>query len=489
MPFGFGDNAISQTEQFRDLVLMHEHLGDLSFAWVGPIVAQSLDEYVGDHFNDGPASLFEPYLPINFHLGEASRLVDACLVQRQEIMALESEAMLSALDICLARETIDHSAAIARTELAATMKQANLTVGPTAELDMKFLLQRGAIDERLKLHNRPGSALNYGERVTFLRKMYTRNVARAWRHCEIVHEHLEYCYGLKVSELDYGPTHEGNRVEYLIDWLDKTLVRLRRGAHSERIQDVILYLCKDNICPDLRRQLASDRDIGSRTFLFELKPEHLSQASVNGEHAPDPARHATRVLAMDAAFICREDQISWTAMFRSLVKNIGKADNGPRDQSTSFGLIAERMRQVRETRTMGLEFLLPQEPGNANQNDDFVKLQNQPVRFGAVPIWDSGAARDRFRPVADNGISDVPPFGVWKMAVNQYVHGPSGLSKFGLPLEDPEGFDVELYAATGTGSATLSGGQRHAARDLGRIADIAIMLRVAVRERSDGMTN
>jgi hypothetical protein len=428
-------------------------------------------------------------------------------VQRQEILTLESEAMLSALDICLARETLAANVAIAQTELAAAIKQAGLASGPTALLEQKYKLQGFAIDERLKLHNRPGNALNYGERVTFLRKVFTRNVARAVRHAEIAHKNLEYCYGLKVP----GPSwYDGraNIVGYLLEWLDRTLIQLRQGAMSERVEDVILYLVNDNICPNLRTYLANLSAGEDKYFTFELKPQHLRQYSVYSDtQMPDPAKHAVRVLAMDAAFICREDSASWTSMFRKLLKNSGKAENGPRDNATSHGLIAERMRQLRESRTMGLEFLLPEEPGSAPQTDGLIEVGNTPVRLGAVPIWASGSAREQFRPLADNGITDVPPFGVWKMAVNQYVHGPNGRSKFGALLDDPPGFDIEYVAMPAVGTlphglhgdgpdidgpvlaASTAGGERHAARDLGWISDIAIMLRVAVRPRMDRMTD
>ncbi len=460
--FEFGNDAAGQVQRLQNLVAAHAALGQLSFNWIEPIVSTTLDEFAAMHLYDSFHSPFETEVPVTDHIADAARLLDICLVQRQEILSLESEAILSALDICLARETLKANRAIAKTELAAATKVSGADFGQDGLLEQKFSLQGYAIDERLKLHNRKGSSLNYGERVAFLRKIFTQNLSRANRHVELAWRGLKLCYGLQLPEPSWVDG-EDNLVGYLLDWINVATVWLRQGEFSESIHDVILYLVDDNICPDLRQYLSAIKTGGDKYFTFEIKPSDLRQFSVySNTQSPDVASQSVRVLGLDAAFICREDQAAWSGMFAGLANNAGGADNKPRDLATAYGLAAGRMRQIRSSRTMGLEFRLP-EPVLV-ENGSQIGIATSPVRFGAVSIWDGATARQQFRPLADKGVSDIPPFGTWQMAVDQFVHGPSGRSLFGAYLED----------ASGTG---------HPSRDLGWISDIALMIRVAIRPR------
>lgn len=451
--FEFGNDQAPQLERLQNLVSVNAERGELSFDWIGPAVSDTLNKYVVDHFNDGFSMGQEDPLPVADNMAEASRLLDICLIQQREILGLESEAILSALDICLARETLQANLAIAKADLAASIKISGQDEGQIGLLERKYELQGQAIDERLKLHNRPGSSLNYGERIAFLRKIYTRNLHSTYRHLHSGWLGLQLSYGAQLPEPSWTDGRD-DVVGYFLEWINRAIEVMKWGARSELVHDVILYLVNDNISLDLRTYLGAVNAGGDKYLEFELTPSHLRQFSVyNNTLVPNLQTHSVRLLAMDAAFICREDKASWANMFMGLLANSGNANNAPRDAATGYGMAAERLRLIRESRTMGLEFSLP-EPG----------IPIQRVRFGAIPAWTGGAARDRFRPLADKGIHDVPPFGKWRMAVNQYVHGPSGRTKFGAYLDD-------IPSLT------------HPSRDLGWISDIALMLRIAIRPR------
>ena len=139
--FEFGNDQAPQLERLQNLVSVNAERGELSFDWIGPAVSDTLNKYVVDHFNDGFSMGQEDPLPVADNMAEASRLLDICLIQQREILGLESEAILSALDICLARETLQANLAIAKADLAASIKISGQDEGQIGLLERKYELQ------------------------------------------------------------------------------------------------------------------------------------------------------------------------------------------------------------------------------------------------------------------------------------------------------------------------------------------------------------
>jgi hypothetical protein len=460
--FDFNGSTGGQAQRLRNLVSANAARGDLGFNWIRIVTESTLPQYLLQHFHDGFSSGQPDALPVADNMAEAGRLLDASLGQQREILQAEAQAILAALDICLAKQTLEASRAVAIAELAAAIRTSGQDNGAQQQLKNKFDTQSFAIDERLRLHNLAGGALNYGERIEFLRKLYVRNVSKAADHLRAAYRGLTLAYGARLPEPIVS--HYGDKVvEGLIDWHRMAVEIMNKGRRSEQIVDIILYLVNDNICPDLRTFFATEQEGGDRLFEFTINPRHFRQYSVyNNTLQPDPNIMATRILGMDAAFICGEDDASWLTMYDALESSVGGNGSHARDRAAVLSAAEERMRSIRASRTAGLEFLLP-EPKETAVDGTTIAAPTAPVRFGAVPVWSGTSARDQFRPISDLGVADVNPFGKWGMAVNQYLHGPTGRSKFGALMGPQISYSD--------------------ARNMGLISDIALFLRVAIRPR------
>lgn len=464
--YDFRSTQGTQIERLQNLVATTADRGELSFNWIKPIVDQTLDEYVTAHHNDDITKIPYPF-PAASNISEASRLIDICLVQQREIHQLEAQGIMAALDICLARDTLEDNAAIEAAHLSASLAQAGTDKGEQDNLTKKINTHRWAIDERLRLHNRTGSALNYGERVSFLRKIYTQNMYDAWTYMMAGWRGLNLGYGLILPQ----PNEWDHTIENYVKWIHRAVEYMERGRNEEIIYDAILYLVRDNIFPELGSNLADDTIGGDFSWEFIFTPNYLQQNSNYGyPEAPDPAVHAVRVLGLDAAFICHDDYEEWRkdAYNYGRIK-LGSTENYARDSLTLYGMAAERLRLMRASRTMGIEFLLPAQEGKTSDAKD-VTAEKRRVRLGAVPLWAGATAREQFRPLSDKGITDLNPFGTWRIAIDKHIHGPTGQTLLGKDMSGDGSTNNPKVLPTHGGN-------------LSKITDIALMLRVAVRPR------
>lgn len=221
--FDFEDHATPPREKLRRYVSGQRERASGRFTWLDDIVNETLDAYVRKRLDDG----FDPdrFNPSRFqdNLRECSRLVDTCLVQRSEIFELESQAVTSALEILYTLRSLDADSALETTQLAAVCIQAGIP-GDTdsfTALERKFTLRRQELNEREALHAGSGNALNYGERVAFLRNIYLENLQRVNECMYALQFWLTYAYDITVDrKIDYAETQ--------VDVLENSVAWLRR---------------------------------------------------------------------------------------------------------------------------------------------------------------------------------------------------------------------------------------------------------------------
>lgn len=141
--------------------------------WVKPIIDVTLDEYVALYLQENRLSRtsFNP-CRVEDNLAEAAKLLDICVQRKAKILALESQVLLTVLDISLSSQLSQHEQAIAKTHWDADHR-ATAEPDPVSDpISQRFTLLSYARDYRNALHNERGSSLNYGERVENMRYLY-----------------------------------------------------------------------------------------------------------------------------------------------------------------------------------------------------------------------------------------------------------------------------------------------------------------------------
>jgi hypothetical protein len=472
--YDFANTGKSQRVRLAELVAYNADLSDQSFNWLASITNETLEElalrYVQE--NTGYHAIWP--LPADSHLAEASRLLDVCLVQRKEIYQLEAQAVMSALDICLAIGAIEADRKVAKTHFNAALKQLGTTdAAGLTSIDAKFTAQKQGVEERLRLHNQVGGSLNYGERITFLRDMFGKNLRLAYHRMRSVAEGARFAYRVRLPEID-SEAANGDLLGMFVDWVRNASDKLEESDYTEHVYEVLIYLCADGLADSLKTRLSSSNTAGSIRGKFTLKPENLKQdAYATNLQFPEPT-DAVRIIGMDLAFICQEDDRGWgevaTELYNTLPQPIsggigGSASNVDareiaRDRVALTSMINERMREMRRSRTIRMSLTLPWQivdPGPSQK-----VLATEPTRFGTVPIWTGGSARDQFRPVATQEVRDRCPFGEWEYDIDPTILSTNGKSQFGVQI------------SPGVGPP-------HTGWFLGRLQDVVLMLRLAVR--------
>ena len=387
--FNFQDRSKQPVQLLKDAIQAGGDDARKLFAWLADILDTTLDDELLHDLRSSPVEStgLDP-LQIDEHLQEASRLLDASLVQRKEIHQLESQAVLTALDAFHASQAARDDLAVERVKLQAAAKQAQVDDGPGLDaLEKKAAQTRDALETRIRLHNRSGSALNYGERVRFMRRMYLSNVRRALERLHAAWRGTALAYGVSRADprtyVDALPQGEVNLLNAFVAWLRNCLAEIERIEAVQNTYVVYLYLCEENIAPGLKARLAENRG-GTFQGEFTLEPKHIAQFP---QLPADIGR--TRIVGMDLAF------------------------RGPVIDDESFKV---SLRVPKQSVTLG-GVLHEWQPGM--------------FRSASVPTWATGSARERLVPNAHAAVSNASPYGKWQLWIDEDVRGRMDRHKFG----------------------------------------------------------
>jgi hypothetical protein len=218
------------------------------FYWLRPITEKTLDEAFMEEYSDAMITE-DHYNPLEAlaHLGEASRMLDACVSLKQAIHDLESRAMDEALRIITIKSTSEFNESIDEASF-----RADLTHTSADSIDASSVRDRqNALDElllaRLKLMNQPGSALNYGERVAQLRGTFIQQLSMAYRRLAASQKGLASVYGLRTWHLPIWGV-DRNVLRELVIWVRRTIEVFDWALQFER--SVVHYCSAQELLVD-----------------------------------------------------------------------------------------------------------------------------------------------------------------------------------------------------------------------------------------------
>ncbi len=475
--YKFEDTSRSSIEKLKALIEADKEGGAQSdFGWLEDILDKTLEQYTIADFNTTPANIdaYNP-LQVEMHLAEGSRLLDLCLNQRKEIYQLESQAILSALDICLSRQTLDFDEKLARINLAASIKQAQLSPNNgSADLRDRYQVLRFSLTERLKLHNRIGSALNYGERVRFMRKIYVDNLRLAYQRLNAAWRGMAFAYRIKTSEPIYIPT-DNSILDSYIKWMRAAITAIEEGDAHERVYDFRVRLIRDG----LDKKLRENRD-GSSMYMyshvgeFTLKKEHFEKYKSAWPAVPVAniglldrltETDAVRLLGLDVSFIFPIER-AWAAAAKDLKDKI-QANDQARDMASYHAFFDDNLRQFREHLSLEVALTPPMAITEFESIGKEYRWQPADLWISDAPAWTEGTSRDHVKFTIDPNFQNFSPFGLWKYSSFLKSHYNKGTTLF-------EGDDAIswLFRHFSDGTAFLPRLAPH---------DILVVLKVAVR--------
>lgn len=232
--FALGD---SPENIFAELQRLASNSGSMD--WLRPIIDISFDGYAGRYLNSRPAKfvLFNP-CRVEENLLEGSKLLDACIARKHEALELETEAILTALEI-----NFSHQLAIAEYGIDEPQWQyfnnqsggkSNAHSPVSDRLDLKI----SAFALRSNLHRTRFSAMNYGERVEHMRFLYSDTLRLCLERFYSAWIGLNRFFALKMP-IPPGPYSLDGKgtVEDLTLWLRNAVEQLEIGEKDEQVQD------------------------------------------------------------------------------------------------------------------------------------------------------------------------------------------------------------------------------------------------------------
>jgi len=435
--------SVSTSEQLR--AELQTVAQDQRFGWMKPITECTCDEYVRRGLiNDVQKHRYAAWT-VEENLAEISKILNNALDLRAEVLGLEAQAVQAALDLQLAEQIQVPETRISKIGIAAARKQSQTSAGSQPDpVDERSSLLSAAREAQIALHNTTGHALNYGERVSFLRSLYSDNINIAQERAWAIWIGATAYFGITVEAPSTWTGAFDSLFKFVI-WVRKVNRLLDEGRRFERTQDVFFALGRHGFVgkdpSEITQQL---RTAGKSVFRFKMVRDNIP-----GIKQDDVAR----VIGCGITMTYGELHERFNAVFPT---------NADERSKLSFGL--EYLSGAR--RSMGLSFDL-QFPTQTVASDKLETVEKswalERTNFSGVSPWFSGSPQDSIRITRDSQFINIDPFGEWEVSVGDNAMFPS----LSLPRE-----------AAGAGFAAPGDFD-----EFKKPVDVILALRIATRKR------
>lgn len=198
---------------------------DYNFNWLKPIVTVNLDVMVIAYLNKfPPVTTAFITLDLSEHMKEATSLLNSCTSLRNEMFELESRALLSAIEYNQIIKTVEADKLLSTLNLAALLSQSGKEESEeyTDAVQKKYDATTFSLAAKFSQHNQSGNALNYGERITFLREMYCDNIKNVYERIIAIKRTLFYSFN-QITDPIPNYIEVSNSLEVLVKWMRQTI--------------------------------------------------------------------------------------------------------------------------------------------------------------------------------------------------------------------------------------------------------------------------
>lgn len=383
-----------------------------SVDWVRPIIDVSFDGYATDYLsrNKPQFVLFNP-CRVEENLLEGSRLLDQCISRKHETLALETEAILAALDIEYAAQLAELEAQIADPEWAVSNKKnggANPLVTPVQQ---RKTLQWGAISTRNRLYTREFSSLNYGERVEHMRYLYADTLRLCYERLYSAWIGLNRFFAIPTP-IPPGPlsTDGKGSVEDITKWVRNAIEKLEIGEKNERIEEYYFLASELVKYPDI---LKSDfrGGAGEITILLNsIGPETFGLAEGD---------YTIRLVGLGFSIATALPTNEYVKAAKALSANAAANDHLP------FAFRYPAIQTMREFCSLTLQVEIPQQDWS-RLNLNYLSPEQSywkvpPLRVDGIQPWVRGSIKDAVGISNMTPLRNIDPAGQWIIRVRNRV--------------------------------------------------------------------
>lgn len=219
------------------------------------------------------------------HINDASSSLDSCIARLKEIHQLESDALSSVLDYMLAESIQPGALALAKVSLKAARKQGGATLVDADDgvLEAQDKLQSLARNTRMSMHRATGHALNYGERINFLRELYADSIRSVYERLSTARVGLVAAGFALTAPLPKWDAESSANLLNLINW---TRAAIRKHDVAQRKEKTYTKVFRvgdiyPGGLPALQTMLGQLSPATKRDIVFSITP---AQFGVQGTH-------------------------------------------------------------------------------------------------------------------------------------------------------------------------------------------------------------
>ncbi|SHM30389.1 hypothetical protein SAMN05216428_12311 [Nitrosospira sp. Nsp11] len=400
-----------------------------AYRWLNPIINTTLDEYVASELNgDPPVKLAYNPCRVEENLSEAARLLDICLGRRTEIQQLEVQAILAALELQLADQLQPFDLEVGQATFMAAQKQAYPDIaGKTDAVDARNEVLSAARKVKLDLHNKQGSSLNYGERITFLRNLYVNNIRLAYERLHAARIGLSSSFGISLQEIPKWNA-SANTLDLLTYWLRQAITVVERSDRYEQIYTRFLLL-SNLVVGGVPAVVTALRSPGDSNLRFNLTEQNLLGFDL-------PNGGAVRMIGLGASMLFEGD-------FVTIHRTMNDLEKFPAAISR-LGMLSEWRRRIQSTKTFTVSIELPEQRANLA---DLAPTESawplERIILSGVSGWTERTVQEAMNLTVSKQFTNANPLGEWNMSISNEVISIMGQEVRGN-LSDGLGKDFDV---------------------------------------------
>lgn len=300
---------------------------EYDFTWLQNIIDNSMDEYLIEYLTNNPPNI-EQYIfnDAKEHFYEINTLLAKCNSLRDEIYRLESVALMTGVDYIQLINSIDGTEKIKRLDL-----KANFNLSQEVDFDYYNQIQnklneniKNTINIKFSLHNQKGNALNFGERVAYLREIYSDTVRILFERIIALKRALQYSYNQKTDSIPNYFQIKDNLYP-ITRWVRKCLRQYEANEQQEQIVYETFYLSSNINIQALKQEVEFNETVNVEEVYQQFLSTGNSDLLIDLDNKFDSKYFAVRVVGLCVNIINYSDKYLKEVLPQPNILN----ENGP----------------------------------------------------------------------------------------------------------------------------------------------------------------
>lgn len=214
----------------------------LKYGWAKPVFEKTTEKFIRESLDAEPAKRIYKINALSENLGIAGQLLELAIARQDAIYGLEIGALNAIIDDLIFNETAAAQQKVAETNLAAALAQApgGQDAASAEDIDQMFQIQRSTNAFRAASRSNVGGALNFAERVEFLREQQAETVRSIYERLLSVVLVLPSSALGKPQPLPEWKADGGlTNLRRLAKWIKDAIKSVERNIANETTVDLI----------------------------------------------------------------------------------------------------------------------------------------------------------------------------------------------------------------------------------------------------------